>query len=247
MLIAFDKNNQRVCASDAEKGDEFYCPYCSSPMLVKKGAIKVPHFAHISATTTCEYDRESKEHMLTKLSIYDWLAEQRVDEVDMEYPLEECRPDIFFVHQGKKVAVEIQLSPIPAAEIILRTQLMNRQGIHVLWLIQSLPIHSEFRARNMWRFLNGWYYGALFSWDNEYSEIIEYGILNVERYNHFTGWTRTLKNTITAWERRRLDLLSDFSLKGRKFTPQFKRYPAAKLYMPKNSITSQPRLPVGAF
>ena len=154
MLIALDKNNQRVCASDAEKGDEFYCPYCSSPMLVKKGAIKVPHFAHISATTTCEYDRESKEHMLTKLSIYDWLAEQRVDEVDMEYPLEECRPDIFFVHQGKKVAVEIQLSPIPAAEIILRTQLMNRQGIHVLWLIQSLPINSEFRARDMWRVLS---------------------------------------------------------------------------------------------
>ena len=49
MLIALDKDGKTINLLDNSSiSGPFYCPACKSPLRLKKGKIKIPHFAHIS-------------------------------------------------------------------------------------------------------------------------------------------------------------------------------------------------------
>ncbi len=50
MLIAMDAQHQLVNAATADRQIEYYCPECVQPVRLKRGAVIVPHFAHVHAT-----------------------------------------------------------------------------------------------------------------------------------------------------------------------------------------------------
>ena len=66
MLVAIDDAGNRILGDAAERGKTYYCPECHAPVILKRGAVKIPHFAH-APDTPCEYGRgEGMRHLLMK-------------------------------------------------------------------------------------------------------------------------------------------------------------------------------------
>ena len=137
MLVAWRKSNlQRVYAWEEEKTQKpWVCPECKSLLILKKGSIKVDHFAH-KPPVMCEYGKgESEAHLMCKMSLYTELkAHPRVTFCDVEYgQLKGVRPDVFFIVDGVSVAIEVQRSSISDEDIIKRTRIYTELGVAVLW------------------------------------------------------------------------------------------------------------------
>src|SRR5215475_8649739 len=90
------KYRQNVAASDQWKSDgPFSCPLCVEETILKKGTMKVHHFAH-KPPITCEYGRgETEQHRECKLTIYEGLRRhRRFRDVDIEKSMGTVRPDV---------------------------------------------------------------------------------------------------------------------------------------------------------
>ena len=48
MLVALDRDEERVFITDAVKGEKYYCPICGEEVVPKQGAVMSWHFAHKS-------------------------------------------------------------------------------------------------------------------------------------------------------------------------------------------------------
>ena len=55
MLIAYNKNKERVLIRDILKNEKYYCPICNEELIVKGGLIKRRHFAHKPNRMCSEY------------------------------------------------------------------------------------------------------------------------------------------------------------------------------------------------
>lgn len=64
---ALDNENHLICAEGAEKGRDYFCPSCGEKMILRKGTIRRPHFAHKVNTEHCSY--ESYLHIIAKKQI----------------------------------------------------------------------------------------------------------------------------------------------------------------------------------
>ena len=64
---AFTNNKLPVSPQVAEKGQDFSCPICDSEVVLKRGHIRVPHFAH-KPDTGCS--GEGVRHKIAKQMIY---------------------------------------------------------------------------------------------------------------------------------------------------------------------------------
>lgn len=58
MYIAIDKAGNRVCADRADKENTHCCPLCGNELILRRGEINIPHFAHRAneCTDTWHYD-----------------------------------------------------------------------------------------------------------------------------------------------------------------------------------------------
>lgn len=70
--LALDESNLVVAPDNARKDEKYFCPSCGDLLVLRKGEIKKPHFAH-KATDTC-----SEETVIHKLAKF--LIIQKVDE-----------------------------------------------------------------------------------------------------------------------------------------------------------------------
>lgn len=112
------------------------CPSCGEPLIAKKGEINIHHFAHVSQKE-CEYGYETSLHLLAKDIIknsnyfvlpkdtlkieyyqpgnyggknYEGLEEAHsvnIDNVELELPFDNMKPDIVITSGGKKYFIEI--------------------------------------------------------------------------------------------------------------------------------------------
>jgi competence protein CoiA len=129
----------KVVARDAERADApFSCASCAAEMTLKKGALRIHHFAH-KAPTVCRLGvGETEDHYLVKLAIHDALREEaNVENVELEKRLPGAVADVFAVISGVPVAVEVQRSVLGIADVAARTARYHRLGIAVVWV--ALP------------------------------------------------------------------------------------------------------------
>lgn len=126
MLTSRDTSGSLVLAVDAERGDGFLCPECDESVMLKRGAIVVPHFAHYSDTGCPMSEGESMRHLEMKLQVGKWLPGA---EYEVRFGAER-RADVV---RGNTV-VECQASPIGIEEVQARTRFYNSQGKGVLWV-----------------------------------------------------------------------------------------------------------------
>ncbi|MBI5975278.1 competence protein CoiA [Staphylococcus canis] len=141
MLTAMNHKHQQVFAQHASKSNQYYCPVCQAPVILRNGQTKVAHFAH---RTHCRlkssHPSESLEHLRYKHHIYQQCCMLGYD-ANMEVWLPDIQqiPDILVQH----TAIEVQLSPISIKEIQQRTAGLNQLGYRVIWITRLPNIKRE--------------------------------------------------------------------------------------------------------
>lgn len=173
MLCAIKKSTQKQVKSFESKKDEkpFNCPSCQNEVILKKGMLRVDHFAH-KVKTSCLYGfGESEKHRLCKMGIYESLKNHpRVRLIELEFSLNGCRPDVYLeLKSGHRLAIEVQISDLTMEEIIRRTKNYERLGIYVLWL----PPYNKklfdgrdgrYSPKSWEKWLHAFNFGRIFYW-----------------------------------------------------------------------------------
>lgn len=227
MICALVECDQvKVNAADAEKSQApFQCPECREAVVLRKGRLKIPHFAH-KPPITCDYGRgETEEHRRCKREVFEALAGQPgVQNLELERSMGCVRPDVFAMIREVPVAIEVQLSVLTPERLAQRTREYQRLGVAVLWLAQWTTSLDEARySPKLWeRWVHAAYFGRIYywrsgltvtpykldehrlyrptsEWRNEYGEEMSAG-----------GYERRSKRYRTPKPGRTLHLLEDF-------------------------------------
>ncbi|MEH7500774.1 competence protein CoiA family protein [Neobacillus drentensis] len=154
MLTAQTKVGKNICLGldykkdtllDLRSKEEFFCPICGERVLLKLGDQRIFHFAHKQGGTCRDfYENESNYHMEGKRQLYQWLIRQKIPAVLEYYDKEiQQRPDIMFMDNGKKYAIEYQCSSISESIFIKRTNSYLQNGYIPIWILSSSQIHYK--------------------------------------------------------------------------------------------------------
>ncbi|MBP1947230.1 competence CoiA-like predicted nuclease [Virgibacillus litoralis] len=128
--------------------EEFSCPTCNEPVIMKAGTLMVPHFAHRS-NSSCPSSEggEGPYHEKGKLLLYQWLKHQQLT-VQLEAYLPEIkqRPDILITINNRLVAIEYQCARIPAAQVRERNKGYRSAGITPIWILGANRLTQSNRS-----------------------------------------------------------------------------------------------------
>lgn len=133
---------------ELRKMEEFLCPVCEEEVILKLGEQRIFHFAHKRVSDcSAHFERESNYHMKGKKQLYQWLIRQKIPS-QLEYydPEIRQRPDICFMHNGLKYALEYQCSPIPEKDFFKRTDSYLRNGYIPIWILGAEHIQQKKRG-----------------------------------------------------------------------------------------------------
>lgn len=126
MLVAMDRDGNRVFAEEAEKITDYYCPTCGNRVILKRGNINCSHFAHQSNECEDKWHYDMSEWHCTMQSRFD----ENFREVVVKYRGIVHRADVL---SGNKI-IEFQHSPIAQDEIIERNRFYRAAGYKVAWV-----------------------------------------------------------------------------------------------------------------
>lgn len=173
MLVAVhDESADRVEASRDLDGGLFRCPQCRWPVVLKRGRVKVPHFAHQPGCEPCASAGESVAHMRAKALLADRFRAQGYSVVLEEaHSDHQRRVDVAVTltdrsGQPQRIAVEVQDSAIAVGELKRRNAADRRAGFFAtLWVFTSnrlqrtrsvLPGHELRLPEEMRYLINRW-------------------------------------------------------------------------------------------
>ncbi|WP_267369924.1 MULTISPECIES: competence protein CoiA family protein [unclassified Pantoea] len=145
----------------------FACITCGVELVLKKGQIKIHHFAHKPPHKCRRSEGESIEHMRCKLEIYNALLKcENVSDVQLEHDLGTAIADVYAVIDGSPVAIEIQRSKLTVNEIVRRTEEYTRLKVNVLWIaLYSSRLTEDKFSPNAWeKWCHAAYYGRVYYW-----------------------------------------------------------------------------------
>src|SRR5262245_44240330 len=123
MLTAQNKHRVRFDASDVKDrtdprvwDNEFQCPYCENPVILKMGQIKSYHFAHM-AGGDCGYSREeTAAHRKAKNRIFTIASQYAKDKPELS-----VHKEYITSHDGHKQIIDVAIvkdgQPIAAFEL----------------------------------------------------------------------------------------------------------------------------------
>ncbi|WP_214776655.1 competence protein CoiA family protein [Exiguobacterium sp. s22] len=140
MRFAIDREGNHVDSFTinrvrAEQLAPFRCPTCQEMLIVKQGAKRRLHFAHIH---TCGR-AESVPHHQDKWAVCQWL-QGRGYPVEQEVTIGDRRADVITTIDGKTTVFEIQASPLRPEEYSERTIDYRRAGLDVIWLASGMDL-----------------------------------------------------------------------------------------------------------
>ena len=136
MIIALDAKNSLVCARNCKSlpKQSYKCPACKQAVILKSGAVRIPHFSHTSLTD-CESfsEGETKEHLQGKELLYSFFSGLGIEsELEVYLPELKQRPDIFLPGYG--VAIEFQCSSLSGLKMMKRSEGYREAGYSVIWI-----------------------------------------------------------------------------------------------------------------
>ncbi len=143
MLIAETKDGQKIEASDLtmKPTETLFCPGCKEPVMLKKGTLKLPHFAHFAHAACASFSEgETREHLSNKFLLQVWSG---TGKLEAYLPQLKQRPDLLV----DRLAIEVQCSPLSLERMIERTQNYQRHGYFPWWLLGlKLTPHKRWRS-----------------------------------------------------------------------------------------------------
>lgn len=170
----------------------FLCPRCRRQLILRKGRIKVHHFAH-NPPVTCSFGTgETEQHLRAKLEIYDALRTQtNITELEVERDCGTSVADVFARISGVAVAIEIQRSALSVNDITARTANYHRLGVAVLWLglPASLPVERKYSPKAWEKWCHAAYFGRVYFWSHgQVIQPVHFGTYNI--HVAATSWYR---------------------------------------------------------
>lgn len=139
MLLAKNAAGKIVEATRlTDRQANYICPMCEQEVFLKRGELKVPHFAHFKkCLVNCFTEGETQAHLTGKQKLKE-LFERLGYTVQLEayLPKLQQRPDVLAISKSKKqyLAIEYQCSLISAEQLAGRTQGYLQAGYFPLWL-----------------------------------------------------------------------------------------------------------------
>jgi competence protein CoiA len=241
-------DGQKVFASESSKEESpFQCPCCEQELVIRKGNIKIHHFAHKPPFNCSHGEGETEAHRRCKELIYKALkTRQNVTDLDVEANLGRLIPDIYAVIRSVPVAIEVQRSKISVNEITRRTAEYHSKGINVLWLaLFNDKLYNEKYSPNAWeKWCHAVYFGRVYYWLNDLTvepfHFSDYQ-LYVEASTWFEsggyersagGYYKTSKRYKTPLAGTQVDIATDF------FPTEKKEWRGGTVYIPNCSIYS---------
>jgi competence protein CoiA len=154
LLTAITKKGKKLCLADDYKKnslqifrdkEEFHCPSCNEKVVLKLGDKRIYHFAHQKGAACPDYyERESEYHMEGKKQIYHWLKKLDLHPVLEQYDAAiRQRPDIVFISNNIRYAIEFQCSPIPASLFKSRTNAYLENQYIPLWILGGNQLNRK--------------------------------------------------------------------------------------------------------
>lgn len=139
MLSAMTQKKEKVFAERVERNNNYFCPLCGIQMVLKKGEIKIAHFAH-KILTDCQYEGESQEHYAMKN-----IVEYRYNNffpngfIEKEYLIQKNNIKriidlVCLDKSNNKIAIEVQYSPISLELFLERTRNLILLDYKVIWI-----------------------------------------------------------------------------------------------------------------
>lgn len=158
----------KVLARYSSKAEgPFYCPYCFGELNIRKGRIKVHHFAHKPPVNCTHGEGETEAHRKCKETIFNCLSKRsNVTELEIEKNLGTVIPDIYAKINNIPVAIEVQRSNLSVNTITEKTQRYYELGIHVLWIaIFHEKLNNERYSPKAWeKWCHAAYFGRVYYW-----------------------------------------------------------------------------------
>ena len=140
MQFAVDKDNNRVWIDDTNSNQTYFCPYCGTVLITRKGEIRRHHFAHQSLNKCTDswvrnskYD-ESGWH-------YDWQNEFPADnrEIKLEQGKIKHRADVIIDH----TVIEFQHSLLSESDFNERNNFYYDLGYKVIWFFDLSDLYES--------------------------------------------------------------------------------------------------------
>lgn len=136
-------------AADNRARRHLAMPCCGSRVSLKRSALGLHFFAHVSGGSSCTTGDETPEHLALKQIAVDaarahgWHAETEVAAPDGSW-----RADVLATRGRARVAVEVQWSAQDDAETLRRQAQYAAAGVRGLWLFRqrSFPISEDLPA-----------------------------------------------------------------------------------------------------
>lgn len=134
MMCSYNKKKLLVNALDSNKEEgPFFCNFCSTETILKKGLYKRHHFSHKNIVY-CEKNNESIEHYNAKYDIFKKLKILHPEKVYVEYNKMQGIVSDVYVDTLKPFAFEIQISNIDEQKIKERTIKYQDNKCEVYWI-----------------------------------------------------------------------------------------------------------------
>lgn len=241
-------DGQKVFAANSEKSDApFQCLGCDHELVLKKGRIKVHHFAHKPPYRCSRGEGESDVHRRCKEAIYNSLKNlNHVSKLDVEVDFGSVIADVFCLINNVPVAIEVQKSNLSVGEITRRTSEYKQIGIYVIWIaLYSDKLENEKYSPKAWeKWCHATYFGRVYYWLDEltivpvhfsdYQEYVEerqwYNESGDEQYAG--GYYKTSRRYKKPVIGRHLNLATDFKGTLRNsWTSKTISIPQSKLYI----------------
>jgi competence protein CoiA len=219
-------DNAKVFANASQKKEgPFYCPGCRHELVLKKGRIKVHHFAHKPPFHCSRGEGESEAHRKCKESIYRSLKNiPHVTNLDVEADFGTVIADVYCLINNVPVAIEVQRSNLTVNDITARTSAYEKLGIHVLWLgLFHENLGKDRYSPKAWeKWCHAAYFGRVYYWIADLAILpVHFGEHNIyvepsswyDQYGQEQsagGYDRTSKRYKTPSIGRRLNLAADF-------------------------------------
>ncbi|TKB46487.1 competence protein CoiA [Ferrimonas sediminicola] len=165
-------DNYKVLASSSEKvHGPYLCPKCRQEVVLKKGKIKIHHFAHKPPVTCSHGQGETEAHRNCKIGIYNALiTKPNVTALELEKDFGPVVADVYCLINNVPVAIEVQRSNLSVNNITQRTEEYAKLGINVLWVgLYNEAVQKQIEDRRCspkaWeKWCHAAYFGRVYYW-----------------------------------------------------------------------------------
>ncbi|WP_028113349.1 competence protein CoiA [Ferrimonas kyonanensis] len=176
MLCSIRANsNEKVFALTSDKSHgPFLCPKCRQEVVIRKGKIKIHHFAHKPPAMCSHGKGETEAHRNCKMSIYSALkTKPNVQALELEKDFGPVVADVYCLIDNVPVAIEVQRSNLSVNNITQRSEEYSKLGIYVLWIglhdsTVKKQIDNKQCSPKAWeKWCHAAYFGRVYYWYQE--------------------------------------------------------------------------------